>query len=136
MNLTYCGNAPELDEVARAALRAKAVRNGGPDREACGHMSDEWVADRVRMLSSHDIDHEAICCAARDRIMRLVLKVLELEAQLLKASPEHQAQMKWSRDVVSNVVIPAALCEDCPPVGYPTDKTRCAPCPRRSTVTP
>lgn len=24
-----------------------------------------------------------------------------------------------------------ALCEDCPPVGYPTDKTRCAPCPRR-----
>jgi hypothetical protein len=24
-----------------------------------------------------------------------------------------------------------ALCEDCPPVGYPTDETRCAPCPRR-----
>jgi hypothetical protein len=27
---------------------------------------------------------------------------------------------------------PAAsgVCEDCPPVGYPTDATRCAPCPR------
>ncbi len=25
----------------------------------------------------------------------------------------------------------ASLCEDCPPVGYPTDKTRCTPCPRR-----
>lgn len=25
-----------------------------------------------------------------------------------------------------------SLCEDCPPVGYPTDKTRCTPCPRRS----
>lgn len=24
-----------------------------------------------------------------------------------------------------------SLCEDCPPVGYPTDKTRCLPCPRR-----
>ena len=24
-----------------------------------------------------------------------------------------------------------ALCEDCPPPDYPTDKTRCAPCPRR-----
>jgi len=24
-----------------------------------------------------------------------------------------------------------ALCEDCPPVGYPTDETRCLPCPRR-----
>jgi hypothetical protein len=23
------------------------------------------------------------------------------------------------------------LCEDCPPVGYPTDKTRCTECPRR-----
>jgi len=22
------------------------------------------------------------------------------------------------------------LCEDCPPVGYPTDETRCTPCPR------
>jgi len=24
------------------------------------------------------------------------------------------------------------LCADCPPVGYPTDKTRCSPCPRRT----
>ena len=24
-----------------------------------------------------------------------------------------------------------ALCEDCPPLEYPTDKTRCLPCPRR-----
>lgn len=26
------------------------------------------------------------------------------------------------------------LCEDCPPVGYPTDKTRCTPCPRRAAL--
>lgn len=25
----------------------------------------------------------------------------------------------------------ASLCEDCPPEGYCTDKTRCLPCPRR-----
>ena len=25
----------------------------------------------------------------------------------------------------------AQLCSDCPPVGYPTDETRCEPCPRR-----
>lgn len=24
------------------------------------------------------------------------------------------------------------LCDDCPPVGYETDLTRCTPCPRRS----
>lgn len=28
--------------------------------------------------------------------------------------------------------VAAGLCEDCPPVGYPTDKTRCLPCPRRA----
>ena len=30
-------------------------------------------------------------------------------------------------------VCPASeeLCSDCPPVDYPTDETRCAPCPRR-----
>ncbi|MBX3490843.1 hypothetical protein [Parvibaculum sp.] len=27
----------------------------------------------------------------------------------------------------------APLCSDCPPVGYPTDETRCGECPRRST---
>lgn len=27
------------------------------------------------------------------------------------------------------------LCSDCPPVGYPTDETRCAPCPRQSLAT-
>ena len=26
-------------------------------------------------------------------------------------------------------------CSDCPPVGYPTDETRCAPCPRRAAAT-
>lgn len=26
----------------------------------------------------------------------------------------------------------AALCDDCPPAGYPTDKTRCEECPRRT----
>jgi len=28
------------------------------------------------------------------------------------------------------------LCEDCPPVGYPTDKTRCDECPRKQTENP
>lgn len=28
------------------------------------------------------------------------------------------------------------LCEDCPPIGYPTDKTRCEPCPRSAAPEP
>jgi hypothetical protein len=26
------------------------------------------------------------------------------------------------------------LCEDCPPLNYPTDRTRCGPCPRRAAI--
>ena len=28
------------------------------------------------------------------------------------------------------------LCDDCPPIAYPTDKTRCTPCPRRVEMNP
>lgn len=41
-------------------------------------------------------------------------KRADLEAAALQAKPE-------------------TLCEGCPPAGYPTDKTRCEPCPRRTT---
>lgn len=29
-------------------------------------------------------------------------------------------------------VVPDSRCEDCPPIGYPTDETRCTPCDRRA----
>lgn len=28
----------------------------------------------------------------------------------------------------------SALCSDCPPAGYPADKTRCLPCPHRQVA--
>lgn len=43
------------------------------------------------------------------------------------------------QSVISALSAPIAreanqLCEDCPPHGYPTDATRCAPCPRRAST--
>ena len=35
--------------------------------------------------------------------------------------------------IVSQPEAPDKKCEDCPPLGYPTAATRCAPCPHRST---
>jgi hypothetical protein len=35
------------------------------------HLSDEQVADRIRMLLRTDLDHEAVCLMARDRILAL-----------------------------------------------------------------
>jgi hypothetical protein len=32
----------------------------------------------------------------------------------------------------SDCILVMQLCEDCPPIGYPTNKTRCTPCPRRT----
>lgn len=79
-SLNYCGAVPEFDEARKTAMREKAKRSGGIDFEAHGTKSDEWIADRVRMLSRGDIDHKAICLAARDRIMRLTLRIEELLA--------------------------------------------------------
>jgi len=70
---------PEFDEAGKDNMREKArARNS----ESFGHMSDEWVADRVRMLMRNDMYHEAICTAGRDRIMRLSLQVAQLKEEL------------------------------------------------------
>lgn len=37
---------------------------------------------------------------------------------------------RFTPEAAANIEL--GLCEDCPKSGYPTDATRCAPCPRRS----
>lgn len=75
---------PEISDEGRAALREKHRRNSPThDKEIHGTMSDEWVANAVRMLMRNDLDHEAIVVAARDRIMRLSLEVERLNALLV-----------------------------------------------------
>jgi hypothetical protein len=32
-----------------------------------------------------------------------------------------------------DLALQALLCEGCPPIGYPTDETRCSACPRRTS---
>lgn len=67
---------PEFDDSAREAMRTKARRTK-PDHESMGGMSDEWLANELRMLSRHDLWHEPFCTAARDRIMRLSIQLAE-----------------------------------------------------------
>jgi hypothetical protein len=59
----------------------------------------------------------------------------------LVAAPETKAlhHMKPSEEAVFSKVLKThaidsgtLLCDDCPPASYPTDKTRCTECPRRS----
>lgn len=78
---------PEFDESAREAMRTKARRTR-PEQESMGRMSDEWLANELRMLSRHDLWHEPFCTAARDRIMRLSLEVERLKTELAQARGE------------------------------------------------
>jgi hypothetical protein len=73
----------ELDEALRYAMREKAAATR-PQHHAFGHMSDEWVADRVSLLSRNDLFHEMIVRAARDRIMRLSLAIAECEKVIIQ----------------------------------------------------
>ena|ERR1700679_3066532 len=41
------------------------------------------------------------------------------------------ADIRQALDRLDDAIAPL-LCEGCPPIGYPTDETRCTPCPRRS----
>lgn len=45
-----------------------------------GRLTDIEMADKVRMLMRDTLQHEAICCGARDRIMYLSQQLAALRA--------------------------------------------------------
>lgn len=76
-----------------------------------GHLSLEVSLARALLAEKEKSD------AARPQQGPLYQPVL----RTFKAHPDEPLSTK-ERD----------LCEGCPPVGYPTDATRCLPCPRRA----
>jgi len=56
------------------------------ERMCMGHLSDIDVAHKVRMLYRTDLDHEAVCTAARDRIMYLSQQVELLKQEMSDAA--------------------------------------------------
>lgn len=57
------------------------------DRRYGAHLSDAEVASKVRMLMRHDLDHEQVCCLARDRIAYLSRRCRDLENAARYALP-------------------------------------------------
>lgn len=71
---------------------------------------------------------------AADIIDRLQAQLTRTETAL---DDEFNNGIKLVHELDHLQALPAqggAVCEDCPPVGYPTDKTRCTPRPRRETA--
>lgn len=80
--------------------------------------------------------------AARERVTALVMRPVEpkpgpgpartntsMGPTTVSLESPHDKDPPEAADIASGS---ADLCSDCPPVGYPTDTTRCMPCPRRS----
>lgn len=82
---------PDFDDFAMEAMRTKALCLIKSGNETLGDKSDEWIASEIRMLMRGDLWHEAICIAARDRIMRLSLQVAELRG-VVSALKERSAR--------------------------------------------
>lgn len=56
------------------------------DTMCMGHLSDIEMAHVVRMLYRDTLNHEAVCTAARDRIMYLSQQVKRLEKEMSDAA--------------------------------------------------
>lgn len=69
-------------------MRTKQRVSMAANAEPYGHMTDEWIANRVYMLNRHDLEHAAIIQAARDRIMRLSIQLAEARGRLASRQGE------------------------------------------------
>jgi hypothetical protein len=67
-------------------------------------------------------DRIAFCVAQAEICAESMVDQWSAEAAALRPLALH----------IRNLTKEAHLCEDCPPVGYPTEETRCLPCPRRN----
>lgn len=94
----------------------------------------EAVAKAIAYQMRHPLDASEDAedfwkfCAENDR--RGYTQVARAAIAAMPAVDVGRAEVSVAEDVkwVDN----RALCDDCPPDGYPTDKTRCKPCPRRA----
>lgn len=97
-------NCPAVKTIAQALCDTRAATV-----EACAKVAEEWGKDETCWEfggASQCIAHDIRALAGTD------------QAKTEKETPANASTI--------------ALCSDCPPIGYPTDKTRCAECPRRT----
>jgi len=72
----------------------------GNDREAdMPWLSHEEAAGTVRMLMRHQLDHEQVCCMARDRILHLAQENARLRAALTMFVDGDLIDSDWNIDI-------------------------------------
>lgn len=103
----YAAPQPALSAVAYAAPEPDFI-------DAVG-----WLLDAIKSEVSHLDDKPLLKC-----------RFAVVEKALLASVMSSTQSATTDRNLVES------LCDDCPPVGYSTDETRCTPCPRRTTEIP
>lgn len=98
------------------------------------------AADQIRRLTAENARLNMEMVAYREKLtpadaraMRAVIDALDLQKRYSAKTSITNSVPSSSKLAESKLRDGSALCEDCPPVGYPTDATRCTPCPRRAT---
>ena len=102
-------NSDPIDDDIVARLRDASK---WPEAEPAVLLAD--AADEIERLRSRSADEN-------------VMQKHHMSADELAAINAHWQKRALEAEAKLNV-----LCSDCPPLAYPTDKTRCDPCPRRS----
>src|SRR4051812_22836706 len=90
--------------------------------------TDEGPHRQIRRLSFTEEDGGLIVYEFEDR-PRAIAVVLRDSWNYSLALRVFPARPRGADPILE---VAGEVCEDCPPVGYQTDKTRCLPCPRRN----
>jgi hypothetical protein len=80
MSYTEVYGPTEMAEEAVQTRMRQVVKNCTEVPSVFNAQNDFDLGNQVRMLTRIDSAHEAVVCAARDRIFQLSLRVAELEA--------------------------------------------------------
>lgn len=105
---------------AVAFIDAWNARSGGIAQGS--RERDEELAQQVRAVAVEE------CC----EIVQAIDSGRGNEKEILKAIRALSA-VSSTQSATTDRNLVESLCEDCPPFGYETDKTRCLVCPRRAS---
>ena len=124
----HCGHACHTRLIGPAVLAAALPPDPAPETEA-----------QVEMIARALAEDAVMANIRRDQAAGR--RSVHTDADFVQRCVDHAwrdyaGTAAFVRRVLRASLLPGeepSLCDDCPPDNYPTDKTRCLPCPRRHT---
>jgi hypothetical protein len=145
----HCGEALWSDDDHADGCSSQAVADAPSQTERPAYTSPGPLYDQPSQTSGEDVERAArIIDPTAFELLDECSRVAALpdtdrapEPLLDEATRAANERCAIAADKAARILAALStqpsptLCEDCPPDGYPTDKTRCDPCPRRPSPT-